>query len=81
MTVSDKDIQKINVYRVEQWISAIYNKEGYKFFIHKTPTNYIRISTVKETTTIAVLRNDSPYKHLDCDNGLGVSNNSTYTLL
>jgi hypothetical protein len=34
-----------------------------------------------ETWSVAVLSNDSSYKQLDCDKGLGVSNNSTYTFL
>jgi aspartate carbamoyltransferase regulatory subunit len=79
--VSDKDMKKINLYRPEKCISAIHMEECFNVVIDKTGTNYIRNSTVVEILAMAVLNNDSSYKHLDCDNGLGVSNNSTYTLL
>jgi hypothetical protein len=60
MIVSDKDIKKINVYKAEEWISAIHTEEGFKVVIDKTKTNYIRSSTVKKKMAMAVLSNDSP---------------------
>jgi hypothetical protein len=95
--VSNKDIKKINAYRAGQWISAIsgqwisaisgqwisaiHMEEGFKDVIDKPKTNNITSSTVKEIFVMAVLRNDSSYRQLDCDKGLVVSSNSPYTAL